>query len=86
MTSINFIKEEELSSTINLGDKHKDKTMKTNVGRIDKTLRIVVGFAIIAAGVFFKSWFALIGVVLIATGLFNFCLLYTLFGINTNKE
>jgi len=58
--------------------------MKLNVGGIDRILRIVVGLALIGAtlagmiGVW--GW---IGVVPLVTGLFKFCPLYTMLGMNT---
>jgi hypothetical protein len=58
--------------------------MKTNVGGIDRILRIVVGLALIALalsgtiGVW--GW---IGVVPLATGLFRVCPAYSLIGVNT---
>ena len=60
--------------------------MKANVGGIDKTLRIVVGIALLVF--YFASgssmrWIGLIGIVPLATGLFNFCPLYSLFGISS---
>jgi len=60
--------------------------MKTNVGGIDKILRIVVGLALIAWALFANGpvW-AWIGVVPLATGLFNFCPLYSILGANSCK-
>ncbi|HNZ56200.1 MAG TPA: DUF2892 domain-containing protein [Methylophilaceae bacterium] len=60
--------------------------MKANVGGIDKILRIVIGAALIAWVLLANGpvW-AWIGVVPLATGLFNFCGLYALLGINTCK-
>ena len=60
--------------------------MKANVGGIDKILRIVIGAALIAWVLFSNGpvW-AWIGVVPLATGLFNFCALYSILGINTCK-
>lgn len=58
--------------------------MKSNVGGIDKILRITAGVALVgatAAG-FLPVW-GYIGVIPLATGLFNFCPLYPLVGINT---
>lgn len=58
--------------------------MQSNVGGIDKTLRIAVGALLIllaltgTIGVW--GW---IGVVPLATGLFNFCPAYKLIGITT---
>ena len=60
--------------------------MKSNVGGIDKWLRIVVGIALIAWAAIGGPVWAWIGVVPLATGLFNFCPLYRLLGINTCKR
>ncbi|MCE5250030.1 DUF2892 domain-containing protein [bacterium] len=59
--------------------------MKRNVGTIDKVLRIIVGIVIIAVGFYFKSWWGVIGIIPIATGLIGYCMLYTIFGISTCK-
>ncbi len=63
--------------------------MKSNVGGIDKVLRIVVGAGLIGATVagFLPVW-GYIGVVPLLTGLLGWCPLYPLLGINTcpNKE
>ena len=60
---------------------------KTNVGGIDRVLRIVVGLALIA-GFFLNSdatyrWAYLIGIVPLATGLMSSCPLYTILGLST---
>lgn len=60
---------------------------KTNVGSIDRILRLVLGLGLIAA--FFlspdASWrgLYLIGIVPLATGLFGTCPVYSLFGLST---
>lgn len=58
--------------------------MKTNVGGIDKILRIVVGAVLIGLAItgVIGAW-GWIGVLPLATGLFNFCPAYQLLGINT---
>ncbi|MFY0664658.1 MAG: DUF2892 domain-containing protein [Natronospirillum sp.] len=60
--------------------------MKINVGGIDKILRVVVGALLLILTVtqVIGLW-GLIGIVPLATGLFNFCPLYTVFGIKTCK-
>jgi len=64
--------------------------MKKNVGGIDKILRIVAGIALIASvflvpeGVM-NPW-GYVGVVPLLTGLFNFCPLYPLLGLNSCKK
>lgn len=58
--------------------------MKTNVGGIDRMLRIVLGLALIGltlAGVI-GAW-GWLGVVPLGTALMGFCPLYPMLGINT---
>jgi uncharacterized membrane protein YfcA len=58
--------------------------MKTNVGGIDRILRIVIGLALIGATLagLIGMW-GWIGVIPLLTGTFRFCPPYALFGINT---
>lgn len=58
--------------------------MTANVGGLDRTLRIIVGIALLAM-VFVgpKTMWGLIGIVPLATGLFKFCPFYPLLGIST---
>lgn len=60
--------------------------MRANVGGADKWLRIVVGLALIVWALMGGPVWAWIGVVPLATGLFNFCPLYKLVGINTCRR
>ncbi|MFN8374054.1 MAG: DUF2892 domain-containing protein [Anaerolineae bacterium] len=57
--------------------------MKTNVGNMDRIVRLLLGVAIIAAGLYFQNWLGLIGVVLIGTAFISFCPIYAIFGIST---
>lgn len=60
--------------------------MKTNVGGIDKVVRIVAGVVLIAlAATGTIGLWGWIGVVPLLTGLFNFCPAYALLGIKTCK-
>ncbi|MFC1562086.1 DUF2892 domain-containing protein [candidate division KSB1 bacterium] len=59
--------------------------MLDNVGTLDKTFRIIAGIIIIAVGIYYKSWWGLIGLIPLATGFFRSCLLYKPFGLNTTK-
>jgi len=61
--------------------------LKTNVGGIDRILRIVVGLALIA-GFFLNTeasmrWLYLLGIIPLATGLMQTCPLYSMLGLNT---
>jgi hypothetical protein len=59
--------------------------MKTNVGGIDKVLRIVAGLALIAWALLGGPVWAWIGVVPLATALIGFCPVYPVLGISTKK-
>lgn len=58
--------------------------MTTNVGTVDRALRIILGLALLSL-VFIgpQTLWGLIGLVFIATGVFRFCPVYTLLGMNT---
>ena len=60
--------------------------MKTNVGTLDRVLRIGLGIALLAwmfAGEGALHWWGAIGIVPLATGVLGFCPLYGLFGLRT---
>ena len=59
--------------------------MKCNVGGTDRIIRIILGVVIILAGVYFKSWWGVVGILLIVTGLIRFCPAYIPFGFSTCK-
>lgn len=58
--------------------------MKKNVGGMDRVLRIVVGLVLVALAATGQigAW-GWLGLVVLATGVFSFCGIYTLLGINT---
>lgn len=58
--------------------------MKANVGGLDRVLRVVVGLVLIALAVTgtVGVW-GYVGIVPVLTGLFSFCPVYPLLGINT---
>ena len=60
--------------------------MKVNVGGIDRGLRIVDGIALLALVFVLEGsarYWALAGLLPLATGLFRFCPAYSLFGLST---
>ncbi|MNC03729.1 hypothetical protein D3C75_511470 [compost metagenome] len=57
--------------------------MQTNVGGIDKIIRIVVGIALIVWAIAGGPVWAWIGVLPLATGLLGWCPAYSLLGIKT---
>ena len=60
--------------------------MKNNVGRTDRTIRIVIGVLILAIGLFAESWWGLIGLIPVVTGMIGWCPLYVPFGISSARK
>lgn len=59
--------------------------MQKNIGKTDKTIRIIVGLVIIVIGLYFQSWWGAIGLIPLGTALINWCPPYALLGISTSK-
>ena len=57
--------------------------MKCNVGKVDRIVRAALGIGVLAAGIYFKSWWGAIGLVPLLTAIFRFCPAYVPFGIST---
>lgn len=63
--------------------------MNANVGTIDKLVRLIMALALFSLFFFLQDdlkWLGLLGIVPLATGLVNWCPLYTLFGVNTCRR
>lgn len=63
-----------------------DSLFKNNTGKIDRIIRIIVGLLLVG-NVFtgLQTPIGWIGLILIVTGLFGTCPLYSLLGINTKS-
>jgi len=59
--------------------------MKMNIGTTDKWLRVVIGLTIGVAGLYFKSWWGLVGLIPLSTALISTCPLYLPFGLSTRR-
>ena len=57
--------------------------MKKNIGKTDKIIRVILGLAIGAVGIYFQSWWGLLGLIPILTAIIGTCGLYLPFGIST---
>ena len=57
--------------------------MKTNIGSIDRVIRIAVGIAVLGAGCYFKSWWGLVGLLPLVTAIVRICPAYLPFGLST---
>ena len=60
--------------------------MEINVGSTERLIRIIVGVVIIGLGLYFQSWWGVVGLIPLLTGLFRFCPLYKMLGMNTCKR
>ena len=66
--------------------------MKLNEGSVDRIIRVIVGIAVLALGLFggiggWLLWVAyILGAILLITGIVGFCPLYTLFKFTTAKK
>lgn len=61
--------------------------MNKNLGKIDRSLRVIVGIIIIGLGVMNSSWLGAIGAIPLLTAIIGWCPLYSPLKINTcSKE
>lgn len=50
---------------------------------VDKTIRVIVGLAILGAGLIYQNWWGLLGLEPLLTVAYSWSPLYALFGVNT---
>ncbi len=60
--------------------------MECNVGKTDKTIRLALAIIIAGVGYYYKSWWGLVAIVPLLTGVISFCPLYKILGMNTCKK
>ncbi len=60
--------------------------MKKNVGSADKVIRIILGVAIIAFGIYNQSWWGLVGIVPLFTAFIGWCPAYSLIKVSTDRK
>ena len=60
--------------------------MTCNIGTADRIIRLVIGVAIAALGLYFKSWWGLLAVLPLATAALGFCGLYVPLKISTVRK
>jgi Protein of unknown function (DUF2892) len=59
--------------------------MKTNVGKIDRIFRMVLGLSLLTWGFMSQNWLGAIGIIPLLTAFFRWCPAYLPFGISTCK-
>ena len=57
--------------------------MRKNIGKIDRTIRIIAGTALIATGFIFQTWWGAFGIVPLLTAFVRWCPAYSIFGVDT---
>ncbi|NNK37795.1 MAG: DUF2892 domain-containing protein [Xanthomonadales bacterium] len=60
--------------------------MHRNVGKADRAVRIVLGAGMIAAGLYYQSWWGAVGAVPLVTAMLGWCPAYLPFGISSCKS
>jgi Inner membrane protein YgaP-like, transmembrane domain len=60
--------------------------MTCNIGKTDKSIRLIIGAIIALIGVYYSSWWGLLGIIPVLTVVFGFCPLYFFFKVNTCKK
>lgn len=58
--------------------------IKKNVGNTDRIIRILIGLGIGVAGIWYESYWGLLGIIPIVTAFVRFCPLYCPLGLNTD--
>ncbi len=56
--------------------------MKPNIGIADKYIRLVLGIVLIAAGIYFKSWWGALAITPVVTAFTGLCPFYKLLDVN----
>ncbi|MDR3539757.1 MAG: DUF2892 domain-containing protein [Desulfosporosinus sp.] len=59
--------------------------MKCNVGGTERFIRLVVGAIILFLGLYFRSWWGIIGLLPLITGALRYCPISALLDISTCK-
>ena len=60
--------------------------MQCNLGKVDRMIRVITGAISIGLGLYFNSWWGIIGLLPLLTGTFCWCSLYVPLKINTNNN
>ena len=60
--------------------------MKCNIGKTDRTIRLIVGVVILVLGLVAQSWWGIIGLVLAGPSVIRWCPIYATLGCSTSRE
>ena len=56
------------------------------MGQLDRVLRAIIGVIVVALGIYYQSWWGVIGVILLLTSTISWCPLYVPFKLTTKKS
>jgi hypothetical protein len=59
--------------------------MKKNMGQKDRTVRAILGVAMLLYGLIFQNLVGIVGLIPLATAIIVYCPLYDVLGVTTNK-
>ena len=57
-----------------------------NIGLVDRAVRIIIGIALIAVGIYYNNWWGDLGLIPLLTAFVSFCPLYSLVGFSTVEK
>ena len=60
--------------------------MTCNMGKTDRIVRGILGVLILAGGLYFRSWWGLVGLLPLVTSIMAWCGLYVPFRIDTRAR
>ena len=60
--------------------------MQINIGTTDRGIRLIIGIVIVSLGLYFKSWWGLVGIIPLATATMRVCPAYLPFGLSSVKK
>jgi hypothetical protein len=60
--------------------------MQCNLGKTDRIVRAVAGVLIAGAGIHYRSWWGILGLLMIATAAMGFCAAYLPFRLSTRRD
>lgn len=60
--------------------------IQCNVGRIERVVRVVLGLAVLAAGLYFNSWWGVLGLLPLLTAVIGWCPVSAMLGLSTCSD
>lgn len=68
------------TGSMNQNEPKRTFRLRRNVGTVEALLRVFAGLAILGVGLYYQSWWGLIGLIPLLTGILRYCPVYTMLG------